>query len=101
MQMRGNILQRLRVSNVALNGPAGTVNQSERDLERHIQSLLDEASLGQWVEALDAEKARELLIRMKDCSAKAGASGFRLGQMQLQWAVGLIEKRLLEENCGK
>jgi hypothetical protein len=37
------------------------VNQSERELEQLIQSLLDEASLGQWVAALDREKANELL----------------------------------------
>jgi hypothetical protein len=36
---------------------------------------------------------------MKDCAAKAGASGFRLGEMQMPWAVGLIEKRLGEEKA--
>jgi hypothetical protein len=66
------------------------VDQSERDLERLIQSLLGEASLGQWEAALDAEKARELLVRMNECAAKSGAAGFRLGQMQLQWAVNLM-----------
>lgn len=77
------------------------MNQSELELERLIQSLLDEASLGQWVASLDSGKASDLLVRMKDCSAKAGATGFRLGQLQLQWAVGLIEKRLREEKAGE
>jgi hypothetical protein len=75
----------------------GAVDQSERDLERLIQSLLGEASRWQWEAALDTKKARELLVRMKECAAKSGAAGFRLGQVQLQWAVDLIERRLREE----
>jgi len=81
----------------SISGWRGAVNQAERDLERLIQSLLGEASLGQWEAALDAEKASELLVRLKDCATKSGAVGFRLGQMQLQWAVDLIERRLREE----
>jgi len=69
-------------------------DQSERDLERHIQSLLNEASLGQWVETLDAEKAKGLLIRLNACADEAKAVGFRLGEIHLRWAVDLIEKRL-------
>jgi len=74
------------------------VDQSVRDLDDLIQSLLNEASLGQWVDNLDVCTAEELLVRMNDCVGRAGESSFRLGQMQLQWAAWLLEKRLSREN---